>query len=123
MRAAMRAVLEGFQVMFLVPTTVLSYQHFYNFQYRMEKFGVRVGQINRFVARTEQKKSLAEFEAGSLDLLLGTHRLLSKDVKPKSLGLIIVDEEQRFGVLQKERLKRINPSVDILVLSATPIPR
>lgn len=123
MRAAMRTILEGLQVMFLVPTTVLCYQHFYNFQYRIEKFGVRVAQVNRFVARTEQKKSLAEFEAGTLDLLVGTHRLLSKDVKPKHLGLIIVDEEQRFGVLQKERLKQINPSVDILVLSATPIPR
>lgn len=122
-RAALRAILEGFQVMFLVPTTVLCYQHFYNFTFRLEKHGVKLGQVHRLIKRPKQKESLEAFKTGKLDLLIGTHRILSQDVRPKNLGLLIVDEEQRFGVMQKEKLKKIKANVDILTLTATPIPR
>ncbi len=123
LRAALRAILEGFQVMFLVPTTVLCYQHFYNFRFRLEKLGVRLGQAHRLIKRSEQKIIFDDFENGKIDLLLGTHRILSKDLRPKNLGLLIVDEEQRFGVLQKEKFKKLKANLDILTLSATPIPR
>lgn len=123
LRAALRVILEGAQVMFLVPTTVLCYQHFYNFCFRLEKYGVRIGQVHRFIKLQEQKKQLELFKEGKIDILMGTHKLFSKTVAPKNLGLLIIDEEQRFGVMQKERLKKIKANLDILSLSATPIPR
>lgn len=122
-RAAFRAVLEGYQVLVLVPTTILCYQHYQTFNQRLHKFGVRVGQLNRFVKGKEKKENLANLENGLLDILVGTHRILSKDVKVKKLGMLIVDEEQRFGVAHKERLKEMRAGADVLSLSATPIPR
>jgi transcription-repair coupling factor (superfamily II helicase) len=122
-RAAYRAVLDHKQVMILVPTTVLSYQHYRNFYNRMTNYGVRVAQLNRFVASSEAKMILADFERGFIDILIGTHRLLSTDVAPARLGLLIVDEEQRFGVEHKERIKEIRAGCDIITLTATPIPR
>lgn len=122
-RAAMRVVMDGYQVMILAPTTVLSYQHYTTFKKRFEKFGVSIGLLNRFMKSKVAKAMVADFNRGSIDLLIGTHRLLSKDVKPSNLGLIVVDEEQRFGVSHKEALKKIRASCDILTLTATPIPR
>ncbi len=123
MRAAMRTVLEGFQVMVLAPTTVLCYQHLQTFRQRMEKFGVRIDQVNRFVRSKDIKRNIKDFSEGKLDILIGTHRILSSDVIPQSLGLIIVDEEQRFGVSHKEKIKSLKTNCHVLTLSATPIPR
>ncbi len=123
LRAAMRSVVDGYQVLVLVPTTVLCHQHFRTFKNRMEGFGLRVAQANRFVKPQELKKTLEDLSAGKVDVLIGTHRILSKDVKPRRLGLLIIDEEQRFGVEHKEKLKAFAHGVDILTLSATPIPR
>ncbi len=123
LRAAMRTVLEGYQVLILVPTTVLCYQHFSTFSKRMEKYGVRVDHANRFVPQKQVVKSLEDLSRGAVDILIGTHRLLSKDVKPAKLGLLVVDEEQRFGVLHKEKLKKLREKAHVLTLSATPIPR
>ncbi|MBF0619740.1 MAG: transcription-repair coupling factor [Candidatus Omnitrophica bacterium] len=123
MRAAFKAVMEGKQVAILVPTTVLAEQHFYNFSRRMADYPVRIGMVSRFRTKGEQIKTLKESRAGSLDILIGTHRLLSKDVGFKDLGLIIVDEEQRFGVTAKEKLKHLKLLADVLTLTATPIPR
>jgi transcription-repair coupling factor (superfamily II helicase) len=123
LRAAMRTVLEGYQVLVLVPTTVLSFQHYRTFNERLSPFGVKVGQVNRFVKPSSIKESLADLEVGTLDVLVGTHRLLSQDVKPKRLGLLVVDEEQRFGVVHKERLKAMRSGAHVLTLTATPIPR
>lgn len=123
LRAAMRAVQDGWQVMVLAPTTVLSFQHYRTFLKRFEKFGVNIGVLNRFVSAKQAKQSLELFQAGKLDILIGTHRLLSKDVKPKRLGMIVVDEEQRFGVAHKETIKELRSGCDILTLTATPIPR
>lgn len=122
-RAAFRVVLDNRQVMLLVPTTVLSYQHYRTFHGRLSHLGVRVGQVNRFVRATEVKEILAQFARGEIDVLIGTHRLLSKDIKPKNLGLLVIDEEQRFGVSHKEKLKEIRANCDVLTLTATPIPR
>jgi transcription-repair coupling factor (superfamily II helicase) len=123
LRAAMRTVLEGHQVLVLVPTTVLCFQHFRTFQERLGPFGVKVAQVNRFVKPAGIKEALHGLEKGTVDILVGTHRLLSHDVKPKRLGLLVVDEEQRFGVSHKERLKTLRSSAHILTLTATPIPR
>jgi transcription-repair coupling factor (superfamily II helicase) len=123
MRAAFKAIVGGRQVAFLAPTTILAEQHFENFTERFEHYPVKIAMISRFVPRAEQKKVLKRLEAGDLDLLIGTHRLLQKDVKFKNLGLLIIDEEQRFGVKDKERLKELKASIDCLTLSATPIPR
>ena len=123
LRAAMRAIQDGLQVMVLAPTTVLSFQHYRTFLKRFEKFGVNIGVLNRFVSAKEAKQSLELFQAGKLDVLIGTHRLLSKDVKPKRLGMIVIDEEQRFGVAHKETIKELRSGCDILTLTATPIPR
>ncbi|MFW7378084.1 MAG: transcription-repair coupling factor [Oligoflexus sp.] len=123
LRAAMRAVLEGFQVMILAPTTVLSFQHFKTFERRFQKYGVGVGLLNRFVSLKQAKETTEKFAKGSLDILIGTHRILSKDVKPKNLGLIVIDEEQRFGVTHKEAIKDLKAGCDVLTLTATPIPR
>ena len=122
-RAAMRVVVDGYQVVILAPTTVLSYQHFKTFSKRFEKFGVVVGIINRFVKAKKSRDLLDSFSKGRIDILVGTHRVLSKDIKANKLGLIVVDEEQKFGVAHKERLKSMKASCDILTLTATPIPR
>ena len=107
----------------LVPTTVLCYQHYRTFSERLKQVGVSVGQVNRFVDSASTKRALTGLESGSLDILVGTHRILSGDIKPKKLGLIIVDEEQRFGVTHKEKLKQMRAGADVLTLTATPIPR
>src|SRR5437016_2911751 len=107
----------------LVPTTVLAEQHWNTFRERYRDFPVRVEMISRFRSAKEQKQVLADFAAGKVEVLIGTHRILSRDVIPKELGLVIVDEEQRFGVAQKELLRALRLEVDVLALSATPIPR
>ena len=123
MRAAFKAVTDGKQVAVLAPTTVLAFQHFETFKRRFAAFPACIEMLSRFRTPTEQKSTLAGLEAGKVDVVIGTHRLLSKDVKFHDLGLLIVDEEQRFGVAHKERLKEIRKNVDALALSATPIPR
>jgi transcription-repair coupling factor (superfamily II helicase) len=123
MRAAFKAVDNGKQVAILAPTTVLAFQHYETFRRRYAAFPVRIGMISRFRTEKEQKKVLEELEAGKIDILIGTHRLLSHDIKFQDLGLLVVDEEQRFGVGHKERLKEIRKDVHVLTMSATPIPR
>jgi transcription-repair coupling factor (superfamily II helicase) len=122
-RAAFKATQDGKQVAVLVPTTVLAAQHFATFSQRFGPFPVKVALLSRFVAKAEQDKAVQGLADGSVDMVIGTHRLLSKDVKFKDLGLVVVDEEQRFGVAAKERLKQLKKEVDVLTLSATPIPR
>jgi len=123
MRAAFKAVQEGKQVAVLTPTTVLSFQHFETFKQRFSQFPITVEMISRFRTQREQKSILERVEAGKVDILIGTHRLLSKDLKFHDLGLLVVDEEQRFGVRHKERLKQMRREIDVLAMSATPIPR
>jgi transcription-repair coupling factor (superfamily II helicase) len=123
MRAAFKVVMDNKQVAILAPTTVLTFQHFETFKKRFAAFPVRIELLSRFRSTAEQKKVLADLEGGKVDIVIGTHRLLSKDVKFADLGLLIVDEEQRFGVAHKERLKEMRKNVDALALSATPIPR
>ena len=123
LRAAFKAVMSNKQVAYLAPTTVLSRQHYHTFRARMEKYGINVGLLNRFVSRSEQKDVLEKLRTGLLDVLIGTHRILSNDVIFKDLGLLIIDEEQRFGVEHKEKIKEMKVNVDVLSLSATPIPR
>jgi transcription-repair coupling factor (superfamily II helicase) len=124
MRAAFKAVVDGKkQVAVLVPTTILALQHYETFRDRMQAFGVNVGILSRFQSAKEIKKALQDIEAGTIDIAVGTHRLLSKDIEFKDLGLIIIDEEQRFGVKAKEHLKRLKAGVDCLTMTATPIPR
>jgi transcription-repair coupling factor (superfamily II helicase) len=123
LRATLLAVLGGRQVGVLAPTTVLAEQHFVTFSERLRDFPVRVGSLSRFRSRADQLKTVAELGEGKLDVVIGTHRLLSRDVRWKNLGLVVVDEEQRFGVTHKERLKEIRSQVDVLTLTATPIPR
>jgi transcription-repair coupling factor (superfamily II helicase) len=123
MRAAMRAVLDGKQVALLTPTTVLAFQHWKTLRKRFAPFPVRVEMVSRFRAAKEIKQVLLDARAGKVDILIGTHRLLSKDVAFADLGLLVIDEEQRFGVQAKERLKHLRRTVDCLTLSATPIPR
>lgn len=122
-RAAFKAAQEGKQVAFLVPTTILAQQHYNTFSQRMADYAVKVELLSRFRTPKQQKQSLENIERGYADILIGTHRILSKDVKFKDLGLVIVDEEQRFGVAHKEKLKALRENVDVLTLSATPIPR
>ncbi len=122
-RAAFAVAVNGKQSLMLVPTTVLAEQHWNTFRERYRDFPVRVEMISRFRSPKEQKQVVADFEAGKVDVLIGTHRVLSRDVIPKELGLVIVDEEQRFGVAQKELLRALRLEVDVLSLSATPIPR
>ncbi len=122
-RAAFKAVSDGKQVAFLVPTTVLAEQHFETFQKRFEKYPTRIGVLSRFKTRAVQSRLLGELRSGKIDILIGTHRLLQKDVKFVDLGLLIIDEEQRFGVKQKETLKRFRSMVDVLAITATPVPR
>ncbi|HUE55972.1 MAG TPA: transcription-repair coupling factor [Candidatus Udaeobacter sp.] len=123
MRAAFKSIGDNKQVAVLAPTTVLCFQHFETFKQRFAAFGASIEMLSRFRSAAQQKKILADLEAGKVDVVIGTHRLLSKDVKFADLGLLIVDEEQRFGVAHKERLKEMRKNVDALALSATPIPR
>ncbi len=123
MRALFKAVENGKQVAILAPTTILSMQHFNTASKRTKDFGVNVEMLNRFRSKKEQKKILEDLESGKLNVICGTHRLLSKDVKFKDLGLLILDEEQRFGVKAKEQIKQLKTNIDVLTLSATPIPR
>lgn len=122
-RAAFKAVVDSKQVVFLCPTTILSAQHYRTFKARFENYPVTIEVLNRFVSPQKQKDIIKRFKEGKVDVLIGTHRVLSKDVKPHDLGLLIIDEEQRFGVEHKERIKEIRVNVDVLSLSATPIPR
>ena len=123
MRAAFKAVQDGKQVAVLTPTTVLSFQHFETFKKRFSQFPINVEMISRFRTAKEQKLIVERVETGKVDILIGTHRLLSKDIKFQDLGLLVVDEEQRFGVRHKERLKQMRKEIDVLAMSATPIPR
>ena len=123
MRAAFKAVMESKQVAVLAPTTVLAYQHYETFGARFAPFPVRVELLSRFRSAKEQKEIVRAVEAGDIDIIIGTHRILSKDLRFRDLGLVVVDEEQRFGVAHKERLKQLKKKVDVLTLSATPIPR
>ncbi|HLN52422.1 MAG TPA: transcription-repair coupling factor [Lentimicrobium sp.] len=122
-RAAFKAVTDSKQVAMLVPTTILAIQHYHTFKDRLKEFPCKVEYINRFKSAKEQKRTLQELEEGKIDILIGTHRLVSKDVKFRDLGLMIVDEEQKFGVSTKEKLKQMKVNVDTLTLTATPIPR
>ncbi len=122
-RAAFKSVMDGRQVAVLVPTTVLAQQHFNNFRERMADYPVRVELLSRFRSRREQDRVIRDLGAGAVDIVIGTHRLLQKDIAFKDLGLVVVDEEQRFGVMHKEKFKLLRRMVDVLTLSATPIPR
>ena len=123
MRTALMSASNNKQTAIICPTTILANQHFNNFKKRFERLPVKISQLTRLKTKTEQKKILRDLEEGRIDILIGTHRILSSDVKFKSLQLLIIDDEQRFGVKQKEALREKNPSLDILSLSATPIPR
>lgn len=122
-RAAFKAVQDSKQVAYLVPTTILAQQHYDSFRERMKEYPVRVGLLSRFRTGAEQKKLVADLKRGAIDIVIGTHRLLSNDVGFKDLGLLIIDEEQRFGVSDKEKLKKLRERVDVISLTATPIPR
>ena len=123
LRAAFKCVQDKMQVMFLCPTTILAQQHYTTFYKRLDRYGIKVEVLSRFKSAKESKKIAEDFANGKIDVLIGTHRLLSRDINPKNLGLIIIDEEQRFGVGHKEQLKNFRDSVDVLTLTATPIPR
>lgn len=123
LRIAFKVIEEGKQVAFLSPTTILAKQHFDTVQKRMADFGIKAGRLTRFDSKQDQEKTIAELKAGKLDIVVGTHRLLSKDVDFADLGLLILDEEQRFGVADKEKIKNLKRGVNVLTLSATPIPR
>ena len=122
-RAAFKAVQDGKQVAFLVPTTILAQQHYNTFTERMRDFPVKIALLSRFVSKSEQKKTIEDLKKGIVDIVIGTHRMLSSDIQFKDLGLLIIDEEQRFGVTHKEKIKHIKDDVDVLTLTATPIPR
>src|SRR6185295_12372720 len=122
-RAAFKAVMGGKQVAILVPTTVLAQQHYQNFRERMSDYPVTVDLLSRYRTPAEQRKTVQGVKDGTVDIIVGTHRLISKDVEFKDLGLVVIDEEQRFGVLHKEKFKELFHLVDQLTLSATPIPR
>src|SRR5688500_7377394 len=123
MRAAFKAVMDGKQVAFLAPTTVLAFQHLKTLKNRFAAFPVRIDMVSRFRTKAEQKQILDDLQAGKVEIIVGTHRLLSKDVQFRDLGLLVVDEEQRFGVAHKERIKQMRKRVDVLTMTATPIPR
>jgi transcription-repair coupling factor (superfamily II helicase) len=123
MRAAFKSVMDGKQVAVLAPTTILAYQHYRTFLRRFASFPVTIELMTRYYSAKEQKAILAKLETGEIDILIGTHRVLSKDIKFKDIGLLVIDEEQRFGVGQKEKLKQIKKAIDVLAMSATPIPR
>ena len=123
MRAAFKAVMDGKQVAYLAPTTVLAFQHVKTLRERFAGFPVRIDMLSRFRSKQELKQSLADLAEGKVDIIVGTHRLLSKDVVFRDLGLLVVDEEQRFGVAHKEKIKQLRKKVDVLTMTATPIPR
>src|SRR5208337_3988030 len=123
LRAAFVAVMDGRQAAVLVPTTVLAEQHYDTFRARFKDYPVRVEMVSRFRSARDNRAVLAEARSGVVDVVIGTHRLLSKDVEFKRLGLLVVDEEHRFGVAHKERIKQLRKLVDVLTLTATPIPR
>ena len=123
LRAAFKAVMDGKQVAFLVPTTILAEQHYKNIKKRFSDFPIKIDMISRFKTAKEQKATLQALKEGNVDVIIGTHKLVSKQIQFKDLGLLVVDEEQRFGVAQKEKIKNIKTNVDVLTLSATPIPR
>ncbi|GAA0078548.1 transcription-repair coupling factor [Clostridium sp. CTA-5] len=123
LRAAFKCVMDGKQVAFLVPTTILAEQHYKNMKKRFSDFPIKIDMISRFRTAKQQKATMQSLKEGNIDILVGTHRLVSKDIQFKDLGLLIVDEEQRFGVAQKEKIKNLKKNVDVLALSATPIPR
>ena len=122
-RAAFKAVQDGKQVAFLVPTTILAQQHYNTFTQRMKDFPVRIDLMSRFRTPAEQKKTVTDLKKGLVDIVIGTHRILSADIQFKDLGLLVIDEEQRFGVTHKEKIKKLKENVDVLTLTATPIPR
>ena len=123
LRAAFKAAFDGYQVAYLVPTTILANQHFTTFSERMAEFGIKVGLLSRFRTKKQQEETVKKVNRGEIDILIGTHRIIQKDIQFKKLGLLIIDEEQRFGVAHKEKLKELKTNVDVLTLSATPIPR
>ncbi|OUK32487.1 hypothetical protein BU183_09150, partial [Enterococcus faecium] len=123
LRAAFKAIKESKQVAFLVPTTILAQQHYETMLERFEGFPVNIGLLSRFRTRKQQKETIEQLRTGQVDIVVGTHRILSKDIEFSDLGLLIIDEEQRFGVKHKERLKQLRAQVDVLTLTATPIPR
>src|SRR6185503_9666331 len=118
-----KVVMDGKQVAVLAPTTVLAFQHARTLRERFAGFPLRIDMVSRFRSKTEQKESLVQLAGGQIDIIVGTHRLLSKDVEFRDLGLLVVDEEQRFGVAHKERIKQLRKRVDVLTMTATPIPR
>src|SRR5688572_6325797 len=120
---AFKAVMDGKQVALLAPTTVLAFQHYQTFLRRFASFPVTIELMTRYYSAKEQKEILRKLEAGEIDVVIGTHRVLSKDIGFKDIGLLIIDEEQRFGVAQKEKVKQVKKAVDVLAMSATPIPR
>ncbi len=122
-RAAFRVAMAGKQVAVLCPTTVLAQQHFRTFEARLRDYPIKIAPLSRFQGDKEQRETLLAAKEGKVDIVIGTHRLLSKDVHFKDLGLLVVDEEQRFGVAHKERIKQLRAQVDVLTLTATPIPR
>ena len=123
MRIAFKTVYEGKQVAFMAPTTILTRQHYHTFKSRFEKYGVKIALINRLVDQSEQKKIIKELKEGKIDIIIGTHRLLNDEIQYKDLGLLIIDEEQRFGVVHKEKIKQMKNNINVLTLTATPIPR
>lgn len=123
LRAAFKAAFDGYQVAYLVPTTILANQHFSTFKERMADFGINVGLLSRFRTKKQQEDTIKKLKHGEIDILIGTHRIIQNDIQFKKLGLLIIDEEQRFGVAHKEKLKELKNNVDVLTLSATPIPR
>ena len=123
LRAAFKAILGNKQVAFLCPTTILSMQHYKTMIARFKDFPVKIALLNRFTSTKEKKQILSDLKLGNIDLLVGTHRILSKDIVFKDIGLLCIDEEQRFGVKQKEKIKEYRKTIDVLTLTATPIPR
>ena len=123
LRVAFKAVQESRQVIYLVPTTILAKQHYNTFKERMKDFPVRIDLMCRFISASQKKKTINEFNKGLVDIVIGTHSVLSKSLQPKALGVVVIDEEQRFGVRHKEKLKKLRENVDVLTLTATPIPR
>lgn len=123
MRAAFKAVMDGYQVAYLVPTTILANQHYNNFRQRMKDYPVNISCLSRFSTPTQQKNIVKQLKSGECDIVIGTHKILQKTIEFKKLGLLIIDEEQRFGVSHKERIKEMKKEIDVLTLSATPIPR
>ena len=122
-RAAFKAIADGKQVAILVPTTILAQQHYQTMRERFQDYPVKIGLLSRFRTRKQQTETIKGLKNGTIDIVIGTHRLLSKDIIYRDLGLLIIDEEQRFGVTHKEKIKKLKTNVDVLTLTATPIPR